>query len=142
MKTLLKIIVFSTYATGSFYTAVFHYTNMNTVRFSAVFGIGISLISAVAFIIAAIIELFEWRKHSEATFLHLSNTVWEHVMIVGYGALAFMAINMAMFHFINMDNIRSICFGVISYFIAGILGLIIMVMELEERERKKEENRG
>ena len=123
MKNLLRIIVFLTYAIGSFYTAAFYYTNMNTVRFSVIFGIAINLLSAVAFIIGIIIEIFEWRK----------NTV--------YGALAFMAINMAMFHFIKMENVGSICFGVISFFIAGIFGLILMFLELEKVDRRKRENK-
>ena len=137
MKNLLKIIVFLTYAVGSFYNAAYYYINMNTVRFSTIFGIAINLIGALAFVAAIIFEIFEWRKQSGELLLQSKNAVAGRVMIVIYGALAFMAFNMAMFHFINMEDIRSICFGVISFFIAGLCGLILMVLELDETGKKK-----
>ena len=141
MKNLLRIIVFLTYAIGSFYTAAFYYTNMNTVRFSVIFGIAINLLSAVAFIIGIIIEIFEWRKNTEAVFSHSANIIGKYIMTFVYGALAFMAINMAMFHFIKMENVGGICCGVISFFIAGIFGLILMFLELEKVDRRKRENK-
>ena len=133
MKNVFKVLMYFCFAIGFLYSAVFFYNEMRVVSTTAVFGVVLNIVCGIAFIVEVVFEFSKRRdKKNEEGKLSLDKKINSNIMVVIYLFLiiaAFVTVS-AHIYYMNMSNIMDVCFGVISFILAGVCGIAVLLLEV------------
>lgn len=133
MKNVFKVLMYFCFAIGFLYSAVFFYNEMRVVSATAVFGVVLNIVCGIAFIVEVVFEFSKRRdKKNEEGKLSLDKKINSNIMVVIYLFLiivAFVTVS-AHIYYMDMNNIMDVCFGVISFILAGVCGITVLLLEV------------
>jgi len=133
MKNVFKVLMFFCFAIGFLYSAVFFYNEMRVVSTTAVFGVVLNIVCGIAFIVEVVFEFSKRRdKKNEEGKLSIDKKINSNIMVVIYLFLiiaAFVTVS-AHIYYMDMNNIMDVCFGVISFILAGVCGIAVLLLEV------------
>ena len=138
MKNVFKVLMYFCFAIGFLYSAVFFYNEMRVVSTTAVFGVVLNIVCGIAFIVEVVFEFSKRRdKKNEEGKLSLDKKINSNIMVVIYLFLiiaAFVTVS-ARIYYMNMNNIMDVCFGVISFILAGVCGIAVLLLEVSVKNK-------
>lgn len=145
MKNVFKVLMYFCFAIGFLYSAVFFYNEMRVGSTTAVFGIVLNIVCGIAFIVEVVFEFSKRRDKSEEDWLLLYDNgklskdkkINSNIMVVIYLFLiiaAFVTVS-AHIYYMNMNNIMDVCFGVISFILAGVCGIAVLLLEVSGKNK-------
>lgn len=145
MKNVFKVLMYFCFAIGFLYSAVFFYNEMRVVSTTAVFGIVLNIVCGIVFIVEVVFEFSKRRDKSEEDWLLLYDNgklskdkkINSNIMVVIYLFLiiaAFVTVS-AHIYYMNMNNIMDVCFGVISFILAGVCGIAVLLLEVSGKNK-------
>ena len=145
MKNVFKVLMCFCFAIGFLYSAVFFYNEMRVVSATAVFGVVLNIVCGIAFIVEVVFEFSKRRDKSEEDGLLLYDNgklskdkkINSNIMVVIYLFLiiaAFVTVS-AHIYYMNMNNIMDVCFGVISFILAGVCGIAVLLLEVSGKNK-------
>ena len=133
MKNVFKVLMYFCFAIGFLYSAVFFYNEMRVVSTTAVFGVVLNIVCGIAFIVEVVFEFSKRRdKKNEEGKLSIDKKINSNIMVVIYLFLiiaAFVTVS-AHIYYMDMNNIMDVCFGVISFILAGVCGIAVLLLEV------------
>lgn len=138
MKNVFKVLMFFCFAIGFLYSAVFFYNEMRVVSTTAVFGVVLNIVCGIAFIVEVVFEFSKRRdKKNEEGKLSIDKKINSNIMVVIYLFLiiaAFVTVS-AHIYYMDMNNIMDVCFGVISFILAGVCGIAVLLLEVSVKNK-------
>ena len=138
MKNVFKVLMFFCFAIGFLYSAVFFYNEMRVVSTTAVFGVVLNIVCGIAFIVEVVFEFSKRRdKKNEEGKLSIDKKINSNIMVVIYLFLiiaAFVTVS-AHIYYMDMNNIMDVCFGVISFILAGVCGIAVLLLEVSGKNK-------
>ena len=138
MKNVFKVLMFFCFAIGFLYSAVFFYNEMRVVSATAVFGVVLNIVCGIAFIVEVVFEFSKRRdKKNEEGKLSIDKKINSNIMVVIYLFLiiaAFVTVS-AHIYYMDMNNIMDVCFGVISFILAGVCGIAVLLLEVSGKNK-------
>jgi hypothetical protein len=133
MKNVFKVLMCFCFAIGFLYSAVFFYNEMRVVSTTAVFGIVLNIVCGIVFIVEVVFEFSKRRdKKYDNGKLSMDKKIFSNIMVVIYLFLiivAFVTVS-AHIYYMDMNNIMDVCFGVISFILAGVCGIAVLLLEV------------
>lgn len=133
MKNVFKVLMYFCFAIGFLYSAVFFYNEMRVVSATAVFGVVLNIVCGIVFIVEVVFEFSKRRdKKNEEGKLSIDKKINSNIMVVIYLFLiiaAFVTVS-AHIYYMDMNNIMDVCFGVISFILAGVCGIAVLLLEV------------
>ena len=133
MKNVFKVLMYFCFAIGFLYSAVFFYNEMRVVSATAVFGVVLNIVCGIAFIVEVVFEFSKRRdKKYDNGKLSMDKKIFSNIMVVIYLFLiivAFVTVS-AHIYYMDMNNIMDVCFGVISFILAGVCGIAVLLLEV------------
>ena len=138
MKNVFKVLMYFCFAIGFLYSAVFFYNEMRVVSATAVFGVVLNIVCGIAFIVEVVFEFSKRRdKKNEEGKLSIDKKINSNIMVVIYLFLiiaAFVTVS-AHIYYMDMNNIMDVCFGVISFILAGVCGIAVLFLEVSGKNK-------
>ena len=138
MKNVFKVLMYFCFAIGFLYSAVFFYNEMRVVSATAVFGVVLNIVCGIAFIVEVVFEFSKRRdKKNEEGKLSVDKKIFSNIMVVIYLFLiivAFVTVS-AHIYYMDMNNIMDVCFGVISFILAGVCGVAVLFLEVSGKNK-------
>lgn len=138
MKNVFKVLMYFCFAIGFLYSAVFFYNEMRVVSTTAVFGVVLNIVCGIAFIVEVVFEFSKRRdKKNEEGKLSLDKKINSNIMVVIYLffiIVAFVTVP-AHIYYMDMNNIMDVCFGVISFILAGVCGIAVLLLEVSGKNK-------
>lgn len=138
MKNVFKVLMFFCFAIGFLYSAVFFYNEMRVVSTTAVFGVVLNIVCGIAFIVEVVFEFSKRRdKKNEEGKLSVDKKINSNIMVVIYLffiIVAFVTVS-AHIYYMDMNNIMDVCFGVISFILAGVCGIAVLLLEVSVKNK-------
>ena len=138
MKNVFKVLMYFCFAIGFLYSAVFFYNEMRVVSTTAVFGVVLNIVCGIAFIVEVVFEFSKRRdKKYDNGKLSMDKRIFSNIMVVIYLFLiiaAFVTVS-AHIYYMDMNNIMDACFGVISFILAGICGIAVLLLEVSGKNK-------
>lgn len=138
MKNVFKVLMYFCFAIGFLYSAVFFYNEMRVVSTTAVFGVVLNIVCGIAFIVEVVFEFSKRRdKKYDNGKLSMDKRIFSNIMVVIYLFLiivAFVTVS-AHIYYMNMNNIMDACFGVISFILAGVCGIAVLLLEVSGKNK-------
>ena len=138
MKNVFKVLMYFCFAIGFLYSAVFFYNEMRVVSTTAVFGVVLNIVCGIAFIVEVVFEFSKRRdKKNEEGKLRVDKKIFSNIMVVIYLFLiivAFVTVS-AHIYYMDMNNIMDVCFGVISFILAGVCGIAVLFLEVSGKNK-------
>lgn len=145
MKNVFKVLMYFCFAIGFLYSAVFFYNEMRVGSTTAVFGIVLNIVCGIVFIVEVVFEFSKRRDKSEEDWLLLYDNgklskdkkINSNIMVVIYLFLiivAFVTVS-AHIYYMDMNNIMDVCFGVISFILAGVCGIAVLLLEVSGKNK-------
>ena len=136
MKNVFKVLMCFCFATGFLYSAVFFYNEMRVVSTTAVFGVVLNIVCGIAFIVEVVFE-FPKRRDKNNGKLSMDKKINSNIMVVIYLFLIIAAFVTASAHiyYMDMNNIMDVCFGVISFILAGVCGIAVLFLEVSGKNK-------
>lgn len=138
MKNVFKVLMYFCFAIGFLYSAVFFYNEMRVVSTTAVFGVVLNIVCGIAFIVEVVFEFSKRRdKKNEEGKLSVDKKINSNIMVVIYLFLiivAFVTVS-AHIYYMDMNNIMDVCFGVISFILAGVCGIAVLLLEVSGKNK-------
>ena len=138
MKNVFKVLMYFCFAIGFLYSAVFFYNEMRVVSATAVFGVVLNIVCGIAFIVEVVFEFSKRRdKKNEEGKLSVDKKIFSNIMVVIYLFLiivAFVTVS-AHIYYMDMNNIMDACFGVISFILAGVCGIAVLLLEVSGKNK-------
>ena len=138
MKNVFKVLMYFCFAIGFLYSAVFFYNEMRVVSATAVFGVVLNIVCGIVFIVEVVFEFSKRRdKKNEEGKLSLDKKINSNIMVVIYLFLiivAFVTVS-AHIYYMDMNNIMDVCFGVISFILAGVCGIAVLLLEVSVKNK-------
>lgn len=138
MKNVFKVLMFFCFAIGFLYSAVFFYNEMRVVSTTAVFGVVLNIVCGIAFIVEVVFEFSKRRdKKNEEGKLSVDKKINSNIMVVIYLffiIVAFVTVS-AHIYYMDMNNIMDVCFGVISFILAGVCGIAVLFLEVSVKNK-------
>ena len=138
MKNVFKVLMYFCFAIGFLYSAVFFYNEMRVVSATAVFGVVLNIVCGIAFIVEVVFEFSKSRdKKNEEGKLSVDKKINSNIMVVIYLFLiivAFVTVS-AHIYYMDMNNIMDVCFGVISFILAGVCGIAVLLLEVSGKNK-------
>jgi len=138
MKNVFKVLMYFCFAIGFLYSAVFFYNEMRVVSATAVFGVVLNIVCGIAFIVEVVFEFSKRRdKKNEEGKLSIDKKINSNIMVVIYLFLiiaAFVTVS-AHIYYMDMNNIMDVCFGVISFILAGVCGIAVLLLEVSVKNK-------
>ena len=138
MKNVFKVLMYFCFAIGFLYSAVFFYNEMRVVSATAVFGVVLNIVCGIAFIVEVVFEFSKRRdKKNEEGKLSVDKKINSNIMVVIYLFLiivAFVTVS-AHIYYMDMNNIMDVCFGVISFILAGVCGIAVLLLEVSGKNK-------
>ena len=125
MKNVFKVLMYFCFAIGFLYSAVFFYNEMRVVSTTAVFGVVLNIVCGIAFIVEVVFEFLKRRDKNKEKII-------SNIMVVTYLFFiiaAFVTVS-AHIYYMYMNNIMDVCFGVISFILAGVCGIAVLLLEV------------
>ena len=145
MKNVFKVLMYFCFAIGFLYSAVFFYNEMRVGSTTAVFGIVLNIVCGIVFIVEVVFEFSKRRDKSEEDWLLLYDNgklskdkkINSNIMVVIYLFLIIVAFVTVVAHIYCMDmsNIMDVCFGVISFILAGVCGIAVLLLEVSGKNK-------
>lgn len=133
MKNVFKVLMCFCFAIGFLYSAVFFYNEMRVVSTTAVFGVVLNIVCCIVFIVEVVFEFSKRRdKKYDNGKLSMDKKIFSNIMVVIYLFLiivAFVTVS-AHIYYMDMNNIMDVCFGVISFILAGVCGIAVLLLEV------------
>lgn len=138
MKNVFKVLMYFCFAIGFLYSAVFFYNEMRVVSATAVFGVVLNIVCGIVFIVEVVFEFSKRRdKKNEEGKLSVDKKIFSNIMVVIYLFLiivAFVTVS-AHIYYMDMNNIMDVCFGVISFILAGVCGIAVLLLEVSVKNK-------
>lgn len=138
MKNVFKVLMYFCFAIGFLYSAVFFYNEMRVVSATAVFGVVLNIVCGIAFIVEVVFEFSKRRdKKYDKGKLSMDKKIFSNIMVVIYLFLlivAFVTVS-AHIYYMDMNNIMDVCFGVISFILAGVCGIAVLFLEVSVKNK-------
>ena len=138
MKNVFKVLMYFCFAIGFLYSAVFFYNEMRVVSTTAVFGVVLNIVCGIAFIVEVVFEFSKRRdKKNEEGKLSVDKKINSNIMVVIYLffiIVAFVTVS-AHIYYMDMNNIMDVCFGVISFILAGVCGIAVLLLEVSVKNK-------
>ena len=138
MKNVFKVLMYFCFAIGFLYSAVFFYNEMRVVSTTAVFGVVLNIVCGIVFIVEVVFEFSKSRdKKNEEGKLSVDKKIFSNIMVVIYLFLiivAFVTVS-AHIYYMDMNNIMDVCFGVISFILAGVCGIAVLLLEVSGKNK-------
>ena len=138
MKNVFKVLMYFCFAIGFLYSAVFFYNEMRVVSATAVFGVVLNIVCGIVFIVEVVFEFSKRRdKKNEEGKLSVDKKINSNIMVVIYLFLiivAFVTVS-AHIYYMDMNNIMDVCFGVISFILAGVCGIAVLLLEVSVKNK-------
>ena len=138
MKNVFKVLMYFCFAIGFLYSAVFFYNEMRVVSATAVFGVVLNIVCGIAFIVEVVFEFSKRRdKKYDNGKLSMDKKIFSNIMVVIYLFLiivAFVTVS-AHIYYMDMNNIMDVCFGVISFILAGVCGVAVLFLEVSGKNK-------
>ena len=138
MKNVFKVLMYFCFAIGFLYSAVFFYNEMRVVSTTAVFGIVLNIVCGIVFIVEVVFEFSKRRdKKNEEGKLSVDKKINSNIMVVIYLffiIVAFVTVS-AHIYYMDMNNIMDVCFGVISFILAGVCGIAVLFLEVSGKNK-------
>ena len=138
MKNVFKVLMCFCFAIGFLYSAVFFYNEMRVVSTTAVFGIVLNIVCGIVFIVEVVFEFSKRRdKKNEEGKLSVDKKINSNIMVVIYLFFIIVAFVTVAAHIYCMDmsNIMDVCFGVISFILAGVCGIAVLLLEVSGKNK-------
>ena len=138
MKNVFKVLMYFCFAIGFLYSAVFFYNEMRVVSATAVFGVVLNIVCGIAFIVEVVFEFSKRRdKKNEEGKLSVDKKINSNIMVVIYLFLIIVAFVTVPAHiyYMDMNNIMDVCFGVISFILAGVCGIVVLFLEVSGKNK-------
>ena len=145
MKNVFKVLMYFCFAIGFLYSAVFFYNEMRVVSTTAVFGIVLNIVCGIVFIVEVVFEFSKRRDKSEEDWLLLYDNgklskdkkIISNIMVVTYlfFIIAAFVTVCAHIYYMDMNNIMDVCFGVISFILAGVCGIAVLLLEVSGKNK-------
>ena len=138
MKNVFKVLMYFCFAIGFLYSAVFFYNEMRVVSTTAVFGVVLNIVCGIAFIVEVVFEFSKRRdKKNEECKLSMDKKINSNIMVVIYLFLIIVAFVTVSSHiyYMDMNNIMDLCFGVISFILAGVCGIAVLFLEVSGKNK-------
>lgn len=133
MKNVFKVLMYFCFAIGFLYSVVFFYNEMRVVSTTAVFGVVLNIVCGIVFIVEVVFEFSKRRdKKYDNGKLSMDKKINSNIMVVIYLFLiivAFVTVS-AHIYYMDMNNIMDVCFGVISFILAGVCGIAVLLLEV------------
>ena len=133
MKNVFKVLMYFCFAIGFLYSAVFFYNEMRVVSATAVFGVVLNIVCGIVFIVEVVFEFSKRRdKKNEEGKLSVDKKINSNIMVVIYLffiIVAFVTVS-AHIYYMDMNNIMDVCFGVISFILAGVCEIAVLLLEV------------
>ena len=106
---------------------------MRVVSTTAVFGVVLNIVCGIVFIVEVVFEFSKRRdKKYDNGKLSMDKKIFSNIMVVIYLFLiivAFVTVS-AHIYYMDMNNIMDVCFGVISFILAGVCGIAVLLLEV------------
>ena len=138
MKNVFKVLMYFCFAIGFLYSAVFFYNEMRVVSATAVFGVVLNIVCGIVFIVEVVFEFSKRRdKKNEEGKLSEDKKINSNIMVVIYLffiIVAFVTVS-AHIYYMDMNNIMDVCFGVISFILAGVCGIAVLLLEVSVKNK-------
>jgi hypothetical protein len=138
MKNVFKVLMYFCFAIGFIYSAVFFYNEMRVVSATAVFGVVLNIVCGIAFIVEVVFEFSKRRdKKYDKGKSSMDRKIFSNIMVVIYLFLiiaAFVTVS-AHIYYMDMNNIMDVCFGVISFILAGVCGIAVLLLEVSGKNK-------
>ena len=138
MKNVFKVLMYFCFAIGFLYSAVFFYNEMRVVSTTAVFGVVLNIVCGIVFIVEVVFEFSKRRdKKNEEGKLSVDKKINSNIMVVIYLffiIVAFVTVS-AHIYYMDMNNIMDVCFGVISFILAGVCGIAVLLLEVSGKNK-------
>lgn len=138
MKNVFKVLMYFCFAIGFLYSAVFFYNEMRVVSATAVFGVVLNIVCGIVFIVEVVFEFSKRRdKKNEEGKLSVDKKINSNIMVVIYLffiIVAFVTVS-AHIYYMDMNNIMDVCFGVISFILAGVCGIAVLLLEVSRKKQ-------
>ena len=138
MKNVFKVLMYFCFAIGFLYSAVFFYNEMRVVSTTAVFGVVLNIVCGIVFIVEVVFEFSKRRdKKYDNGKLSMDKKIFSNIMVVIYLFLiivAFVTVS-AHIYYMDMNNIMDVCFGVISFILAGVCGIAVLLLEVSGKNK-------
>ena len=138
MNNVFKVLMYFCFAIGFLYSAVFFYNEMRVVSATAVFGVVLNIVCGIVFIVEVVFEFSKRRdKKNEEGKLSIDKKINSNIMVVIYLFLiiaAFVTVS-AHIYYMDMNNIMDVCFGVISFILAGVCGIAVLLLEVSGKNK-------
>lgn len=138
MKNVFKVLMYFCFAIGFLYSAVFFYNEMRVVSATAVFGVVLNIVCGIVFIVEVVFEFSKRRdKKNEEGKLSIDKKINSNIMVVIYLffiIVAFVTVS-AHIYYMDMNNIMDVCFGVISFILAGVCGIAVLLLEVSVKNK-------
>ena len=136
MKNVFKVLMCFCFAIGFLYSAVFFYNEMRVVSTTAVFGVVLNIVCGIAFSVEVVFEFSKCRDKKNGK-LSMDKKIFSNIMVVIYLFLiiaAFVTVS-AHIYYMDMNNIMDLCFGVISFILAGVCGIAVLLLEVSGKNK-------
>ena len=145
MKNVFKVLMYFCFAIGFLYSAVFFYNEMRVVSTTAVFGVVLNIVCGIVFIVEVVFEFSKKRDKNEEDGLlvydngklGMDKKINSNIMVVIYLffiIVAFVTVS-AHIYYMDMNNIMDVCFGVISFILAGVCGIAVLLLEVSGKNK-------
>ena len=130
MKNVFKVLMCFCFAIGFLYSAVFFYNEMRVVSTTAVFGVVLNIVCGIAFIVEVVFEFLKRRDKNKEKII-------SNIMVVTYlfFIIAAFVTVCAHIYYMDMNNIMDVCFGVISFILAGVCGIAVLLLEVSGKNK-------
>ena len=137
MKNVFKVLMYFCFAIGFLYSAVFFYNEMRVVSTTAVFGVVLNIVCGIAFIVEAVFEFSKRRDKKNNGKLSMDKKINSNIIAVIYLFLIIVAFVTVFAHiyYMDMNNIMDACFGVISFILAGVCGIAVLLLEVSGKNK-------
>ena len=130
MKNVFKVLMYFCFAIGFLYSAVFFYNEMRVGSTTAVFGIVLNIVCGIAFIVEVVFEFSKRRdKNKEKIISNIMVVIYLFLIIAAFVTVS------AHIYYMNMNNIMDVCFGVISFILAGVCGIAVLFLEVSGKNK-------
>ena len=130
MKNVFKVLMCFCFAIGFLYSAVFFYNEMRVVSTTAVFGVVLNIVCGIAFIVEVVFEFLKRRdKNKEKINSNIMVVIYLFLIIVAFVTVS------AHIYYMDMNNIMDVCFGVISFILAGVCGIAVLLLEVSGKNK-------
>ena len=137
MKNVFKVLMYFCFAIGFLYSAVFFYNEMRVVSTTAVFGVVLNIVCGIVFIVDVVFEFSKSRDKKNNGKLSMDEKINSNIMVVIYLFLIIVAFVTVFAHiyYMDMNNIMDVCFGVISFILAGVCGIAVLLLEVSGKNK-------